>query len=234
MSMTGLALPQPWFDRMGRFSWLKTGCFVFTVLPAIWLLYQAANHDLGVRPVTEATHQTGDWAIRFLLATLAVTPLRRAAQWPRLLIVRRMLGLACLSYVSIHFCLYIVDQKYDLVKVASEIVLRFYLLIGFAAFFGLCVLGWTSTDGAVKRMGAEASPPAEASNASAPTVTANLGRRLWPFWGWPPCRHWRAAPARRSGTGSPPASTAGACWLRTWIGTWRQGPRIGCFWAGWR
>ena len=156
MSMTGLALPQPWFDRMGRFSWLKTGCFVFTVLPAIWLLYQAVNHDLGVRPVTEATHQTGDWGIRFLLATLAVTPLRRAAQWPRLLIVRRMLGLACVFYISIHFCLYIVDQKYDLVKVASEIVLRFYLLIGFAAFLGLCALGWTSTDGAVKRMGAQA------------------------------------------------------------------------------
>ena len=156
MSMTGLALPQPWFDRAGRFSALKTACFALVLAPGVWVLVQALDHDLGVRPVTEAIHQMGDWAIRFLVLTLAVTPLRRVAQWPRLIIVRRMLGLAALAYVAIHLCLYIVDQKLDLFKVASEIALRFYLLIGFAGFLGLCALGWTSTDAAVKRMGAAA------------------------------------------------------------------------------
>lgn len=151
-----MTLLTPWLDRMGRFSWLKTLCLAAVAAPALWLAAQAVNGDLGVRPVTEAIHQSGDWAIRLLIATLAITPLRRAAQWPRLIIVRRTLGLASLAYVLLHFALYCLDQHGDVWRIASEIALRFYLTIGFVAVLGLCALGATSTDGAVKRMGAQA------------------------------------------------------------------------------
>jgi sulfoxide reductase heme-binding subunit YedZ len=103
--------------------------------------------------VTEAIHEAGTWAIRFLLLSLAVTPLRRIADWPKLIIVRRMIGLAALFYALAHLSLYIVDQNLDLVRVASEIARRVYLAIGFAALLGLCGLGATSTDAAIRRLG---------------------------------------------------------------------------------
>lgn len=108
---------------------------------------------LGSKPLTYAIHDTGDWAVRFLLISLAVTPLRSIANWPKLIQVRRMLGLTALVYVAVHFALYVVEQRYDAWKVASEIVLRFYLTIGFVAVLGLIALGVTSTDGMIKRLG---------------------------------------------------------------------------------
>ena len=144
----------PWNDRAGRLSWLKLASFTACLAPALWIITQWWNDMLGVRPVTETIHQTGDWAIRFLLITLSITPLRRVAQYPKLINIRRMLGLTCLAYAAVHFTLYIVDQKYDLVKVATEIVLRFYLTIGFLGLLGLVALGVTSTDASIKRLGA--------------------------------------------------------------------------------
>ena len=160
MSSTTVISPRnmswPWLDRAGRLSPLKLGCFLAVIAPGLYVLAQALAGTLGVRPVTEAIHQIGDWTIRLLIITLAVTPLRRVAQFPRLIIVRRMLGLASLAYAAIHLSLFALDQKFDLVHVGAEIVLRFYLLLGFIAFAGLCALGWTSTDASVKRMGAAA------------------------------------------------------------------------------
>ena len=144
----------PWNDRAGRLSWLKLACFAACLAPGLWIILQWSNEMLGVRPVTETIHQTGDWAIRFLLISLCITPLRRVAQYPKLVTIRRMLGLTCLAYAAIHFTLFIVDQKYDLVKVATEIVLRFYLTLGFLGLLGLAALGLTSTDAAIRRLGA--------------------------------------------------------------------------------
>ncbi|WP_204307690.1 ferric reductase-like transmembrane domain-containing protein, partial [Klebsiella pneumoniae] len=84
--------------------------------------------------------------VRLLLVSLAVTPFRYALDWPKLILVRRMVGVAALAYVVIHLGLYVVDQGYDLAKVTSEIVRRFYLTIGFVALVGLAVLAATSTD----------------------------------------------------------------------------------------
>lgn len=123
-------------------------------VPAVWLFAKALAGMLGSKPLTYAIHDTGDWAVRFLLLSLLVTPLRTIANWPKLIMVRRMLGLTALAYVFIHLALYVVDQRYDLIKVASEIVQRFYLTIGFVALVGLAVLGATSTDAAIKRLGA--------------------------------------------------------------------------------
>ena len=144
----------PWNDRAGRLSWLKLACFAACLAPGLWIILQWSNEMLGVRPVTETIHQTGDWAIRFLLISLCITPLRRVAQYPKLVTIRRMLGLTCLAYAAIHFTLFIVDQKYDLVKVATEILLRFYLTLGFLGLLGLAALGLTSTDAAIRRLGA--------------------------------------------------------------------------------
>jgi len=155
----------PWTDRKGNLAPLKLIVLVGTFLPAAWLAWQAltgglpaiegsgpALSGLGARPINEAIHQTGDWAIRFIAITLAITPLRRIANWPRLIIVRRILGLAALGYGLLHLLLYAADQSWNISKVASEIVLRIYLTIGFAAIIGLVALGATSTDAAIRRL----------------------------------------------------------------------------------
>ena len=145
----------PWLDRAGRLSWLKLVTFVLLFVPGLWIALQLELGWLQPKPVTEAIHLTGTWAVRILLISLAVTPLRRLGQWSKLIAVRRMLGLAVLAYATVHFALYIVDQHFDLVHVASEIVLRFYLTIGFVALVGFAVLGSTSTDGMIRRVGAK-------------------------------------------------------------------------------
>ena len=96
----------------------------------LWIAYQAATGDLGARPVTEAIHQAGDWALRFLFVTLAITPAQRILHYPRIILARRTLGVASAGYALLHLSLYVLDQHFDLFKVASEIVLRIYLLIG--------------------------------------------------------------------------------------------------------
>jgi sulfoxide reductase heme-binding subunit YedZ len=144
-----------WTDRTGRFSALKFSILLCVLAPAAWLAYRAGTDGLGSRPITEAIHQSGDWAIRFLAATMAVTPLRRASRASQLILVRRMLGLSALAYALLHFSLYILDQHFNFIRVTSEIALRIYLTIGFAAFCGLCLLGATSTDAMIKRLGSE-------------------------------------------------------------------------------
>ncbi len=143
----------PWRDRRGKFLPLKAAVLAAVCVPGLLAAFWWADGDLGGRPVTEVIHETGLWAIRFLLIALAVTPLRAALDWGKLLLLRRMLGLTALAYAVAHFSLYIVDQKGDLLVVASEIVHRFYLTIGFAVLLGLIALGVTSTDAAIRRMG---------------------------------------------------------------------------------
>jgi sulfoxide reductase heme-binding subunit YedZ len=122
-------------------------------LPGGWTALGLALHELGARPLTEAIHQTGLWAIRLLLLSLAVTPLRRALQWPRLILVRRMIGVAAFAYAAAHLMLYAADQAFDWRQVASEIALRLYLTIGFATLLILAALAATSTEGMIRRLG---------------------------------------------------------------------------------
>lgn len=143
----------PWNDYSGRLSALKLAVFIALFLPAAYVMLAFARGWLGARPVTEAIHQIGIWTIRFIFLALAVTPLRDIWQWPRLTLVRRMLGVAAFAYALFHLTLYIGDQAFDLAKVASEIVLRFYLTIGFAALCGLAALAATSTDAMIRRLG---------------------------------------------------------------------------------
>ncbi len=147
-------LKAPWNERNGRFSLLKLVVFLGLFAPAAWIVYQAATGMLDPKPVTEMIHRAGDWTVRFLLISLLVTPLRRLAQWPKLIAVRRMVGVAAFAYAIAHLSLYVVDQKYNLPHVAAEIVLRFYLAIGFVAWLGLAALSATSTDAMIRRLGA--------------------------------------------------------------------------------
>lgn len=150
-----LAIKAPWRERNGRFSLLRAVVFALLFAPAAYILINAAIYGLGPKPVTELIHRSGDWALRLLIISLLITPLRKIADWPKLLIVRRMIGVSAFCYVFAHFLLYIVDQHYDLVHVASEIVLRFYLTIGFVALLGLGALAATSFDSMIRRMGAQ-------------------------------------------------------------------------------
>jgi sulfoxide reductase heme-binding subunit YedZ len=141
-------------DPAGRFSWLKTSVLLFAALPAIVLVLRWQAHALGPRPITEAIHVTGLWAVRFLLLTLAVTPARAVLDWGRVVMLRRMLGVTAACFAATHLSLYALDQKWRLLHVASEIALRFYLTIGFIALLGLLLLAVTSTDGWQRRLGA--------------------------------------------------------------------------------
>ncbi|WP_051248647.1 sulfite oxidase heme-binding subunit YedZ [Inquilinus limosus] len=146
----------PFTDRAGRFSWLKTVVFVLLLLPGLWYGGRLLAGDLGADPVQTFLRNIGLWVLYLLVIGLAVTPLKRALRWPQLIQVRRMIGVAAATYVLIHFTGYIVLQRFDLTFVASEIVKRLYLTIGFLALLGLMPLLATSTDAMVKRLGGKA------------------------------------------------------------------------------
>jgi sulfoxide reductase heme-binding subunit YedZ len=143
----------PWLERNGRLSPLKLVVFVALFLPAAWLCVAFLRDALGPRPLNEAIHQMGLWTIRFIFISLAMTPARQALHWPRLVLVRRMVGVAAFTYGIVHLTLYIGDQSFNLWTVVSEIVLRFYLTIGFVALLGLAALAVTSTDAMIRRLG---------------------------------------------------------------------------------
>ncbi|MBV9077085.1 MAG: sulfoxide reductase heme-binding subunit YedZ [Methylobacteriaceae bacterium] len=148
--MTSLAL---WRDRRGRTSWLRIAALALLAWPAALAAGTAASVGLGPRPWNDLIHRTGWWALVFLLLSLAITPLRRAGHWAKLIDVRRMIGVGAFAYGAAHLALYVVDEKLDLVKVASEIVSRLYLTIGFVALLGVTALAITSNDAMVKRLG---------------------------------------------------------------------------------
>jgi methionine sulfoxide reductase heme-binding subunit len=145
----------PLVDRAGRFAPLKAAVFVLLFVPGVWTAIDLATGNLGPRPFDAATHETGTWTIRMIFLSLLVTPLRELTQWPKLLSVRRMVGVAAFVYGMSHLALFVVHERYDIVKVATEIVLRIYLTIGFAALLGLTALAATSTDAMIRRLGAK-------------------------------------------------------------------------------
>ena len=143
----------PWNDYSGRLSPLKLAVFVALFGPGLWTALSFGLGWLQPQPFTAAIREIGLWTIRLIFIALAITPLRQALQWPRLILVRRMIGVAAFAYAITHLTLYTADQMFDLAKVASEIALRIYLTIGFTAVLGLAALAATSTDGMVRRLG---------------------------------------------------------------------------------
>ncbi|HEX4111325.1 MAG TPA: protein-methionine-sulfoxide reductase heme-binding subunit MsrQ [Stellaceae bacterium] len=142
----------PWLDYSGHLSLLKAPVFVALFVPGLLTFYWLETNQLGARPITETIHEFGLWGIRLLAITLAITPFRQVFAQPKIVLLRRMVGLAAFTYLVIHFCFYIVDEKYALGTVASEIVKRFYLTIGFCTLLLLTTLAVTSTDSMMRRL----------------------------------------------------------------------------------
>lgn len=142
-----------WTHKNGRFAPVKAFILALLVSPGLWLAARIALNDLGPRPFDELIHECGRFAVWCFMASLAVTPLRKLLEWPQIAPSRRHIGVAAFVYAFVHFLFYVMDQKFDLLKVGSEIVLRFYLTIGFVALLGFAVLAATSTDSAIRRMG---------------------------------------------------------------------------------
>ncbi|MGD8571506.1 MAG: protein-methionine-sulfoxide reductase heme-binding subunit MsrQ [Gammaproteobacteria bacterium] len=118
------------------------------------LVWDAFNDSLGANPVETITHRTGDWTLRFLLVTLAVTPLRQLFGWKKLIHLRRLFGLFAFFYVCLHFLTYLVfDHFFDVSEIAKDIVKRPYITVGFTAFVILVPLAVTSTSQMMKRLG---------------------------------------------------------------------------------
>jgi sulfoxide reductase heme-binding subunit YedZ len=143
----------PWRDRRGRVSVLRIVVLAFLALPVALAAQAFLTAGLGARPINDLIHRAGYWALVFLLVTLAVTPLARVGRLNGLIDVRRMLGVGACVYAAVHILLFVTDQMFDLFKVATEIVLRLYLTIGFIALLGLIALAVTSTDAMVRRLG---------------------------------------------------------------------------------
>jgi len=143
----------PWRDRRGQISWFKSAVLAGCVAPGAVVAFWLATHDLGSRPIKAALLWIGLWTVRFVLIALAVTPAAQGLGWPQLTVVRRMVGVTAAVYALIHLTLYTIDENLRLGLVASEILHRFYLTIGFVALLGLAALSATSFDAAVRRMG---------------------------------------------------------------------------------
>jgi sulfoxide reductase heme-binding subunit YedZ len=143
----------PWQDRAGRFSPLRAVTLALLLAPAAWVAGLAATGNLGPEPWKDGLREIGLWTMRLLLVTLAVTPAARILAEPRLAGLRRMIGLGALGYALLHLAMYVANENFRLLHVAAEILRRFYLTIGFAALLALVALGWTSTDGWVRRLG---------------------------------------------------------------------------------
>jgi sulfoxide reductase heme-binding subunit YedZ len=132
--------------------WLRLVTLIGLCLPAAELAWRWYTDDLGPRPVTVATHATGDWTVIFLLLSLAMTPARAVFDWMPLVHIRRRIGVAAALYASAHLLIFALDQKWNLIVVATEVVKRFYLTIGFVALLSLVALAITSTNGWQKRL----------------------------------------------------------------------------------
>ena len=141
-----------WRDPQGHVSTLKSVALAALFLPAIVIAAQWSLGLEGPRATTQVIHGFGLWTIRLLWLTLFISPLAATLHWPRLLLIRRMLGVACALYGATHLGLYIFDEQGKLLVVASEIASRFYLTIGFVALLGLGALAVTSTDGWVRKL----------------------------------------------------------------------------------
>lgn len=135
--------------------WAKVALFVGCLIPLFALAWRMAFGDPGANPVETVLHTTGDWTLRFLLLTLAITPAKIWLGWGKLVAFRRMLGLYSFFYACLHFTIWLVlDRQFDWAEILIDIGKRPYITLGFAAFLLLIPLAATSTAYAFRRLGA--------------------------------------------------------------------------------
>jgi sulfoxide reductase heme-binding subunit YedZ len=138
----------------GRRLSFKPALLVVCLCPIAYLTWRGLTDRLGADPIREIQIETGLWTLRFLAATLAITPLRRLTGWNALVKYRRMLGLFTFFYASVHLAWWIgVDWFFDFPAMWEEIVKHKYILVGMATFLLMTPLAITSTKGWVRRLG---------------------------------------------------------------------------------
>lgn len=155
-------------NRILTNKWTKVAVFLLCLIPALEIALKIAgnenpalvwpwfNYDLSANPVKFIEHFTGSWTLRFLVITLAITPLRRILHMPQLIRFRRMFGLFAFFYVSLHFSTWIVLdhwQQWNWNSIWADLLKRPFIVIGFAGFLLLVPLAVTSTAGWIRRLG---------------------------------------------------------------------------------
>ena len=132
----------------------KTLVFLLCLTPLALLVFRGARQELGANPIEFITHATGDWTLRFLLLTLAVTPARRLLKAPGLIRYRRMLGLFAFFYGTLHLATYVwLDKFFDLPEMLKDVAKRRFITAGALAFLAMTPLAITSTAGWIRRLG---------------------------------------------------------------------------------
>jgi len=143
--------PRPTMPPIGP---IKAVLFLVCLIPLAQLTQRWFADALGANPIEAITHATGDWTLRFLLITLAVTPLRKLTGVHWLLRLRRMLGLFAFFYACLHFTTYLwLDQFFDLQAIAKDVLKRPFITVGFTAFVLLVPLAITSNNFSIRRLG---------------------------------------------------------------------------------
>ncbi|MBI3899726.1 MAG: sulfoxide reductase heme-binding subunit YedZ [Gammaproteobacteria bacterium] len=132
----------------------KPFVFIAALVPLALLIVDVANDALGANPIETLNRYTGEWTLRFLLITLALTPLRQLTGWYFVIRFRRMLGLFAFFYVCLHFLSWIwVDKGFDVVEIVNDVYKRPFITVGFICLLLLLPLAFTSTAGMVRRLG---------------------------------------------------------------------------------
>jgi len=134
--------------------WVKIPVFLLCLVPVLILTWKGFHQDLGANPIEFITHATGDWTLRFLVITLAITPLRKLLGWPELVRFRRMFGLFAFFYGCLHFTTYLwLDKFFDFGEIWKDVAKRPFITAGTLAFVAMLPLAITSTAGWIRRMG---------------------------------------------------------------------------------
>jgi sulfoxide reductase heme-binding subunit YedZ len=139
-----------------KLNWIvgKTILWVLCLMPAASLVWKAFHNELGANPVEYITHATGNWTLRLLLVTLAITPARRLFKQPQLTRFRRPLGLFAFFYVCLHFTTwFLLDKSLSLDEMWKDVIKRPFITMGFLGFVSMVPLAITSTAGWIRRLG---------------------------------------------------------------------------------
>ncbi|WP_440931205.1 sulfite oxidase heme-binding subunit YedZ [Candidatus Pelagibacter sp.] len=124
----------------------KPSLFFLSLIPLIVIIYKTFTNNLGPEPIKEITHHTGEWALLFIVFTLAMSPLKKITNLNIWISFRRMLGLFAFFYASLHLMTYVgLDYRFDLENISKDILTKKFIFIGFAAWLLLVPLAVTSS-----------------------------------------------------------------------------------------
>jgi sulfoxide reductase heme-binding subunit YedZ len=140
-------------DKIKKYV-LKPAVFSICLTPLLLLVAEGLTDKLSANPISDITKETGIWTLRLIVATLAITPLRRITGWHSLITFRRMVGLFAFFYGSLHFTTYLwLDQFFDWRSIVEDIPKRPFITMGFASFILMIPLAVTSTKKMIRRLG---------------------------------------------------------------------------------